>query len=128
MTILKDDFRIKYQLEERFRHYNQLNYSALPGSSENHWQTLTGGLFASSLELVELAAQSFSIEPRFPFFDRRLIEFCIALPPGERIYNGWTRAIFRYAMSGILPADVQWRHTKANLSAGIKSNLIHHVQ
>jgi asparagine synthase (glutamine-hydrolysing) len=120
--LVNEDFREKHKLEERFKILDKdlINNNYIVG----HWNGLTGGIFAKLLELVELATQSFSIDQRFPFFDRRLIEFCIALPPGERIYNGWTRAIFRYAMSGILPEEVQWRGDKAYLGVGIMLNLL----
>jgi asparagine synthase (glutamine-hydrolysing) len=85
---------------------------------------LTSGHYARVLEFAELASQSFGIEMRFPFFDRRLVEFCIAVPPAEKIYRGWTRSVFRHAMDGIVPADVQWRTNKADLGAGLKVNLL----
>jgi asparagine synthase (glutamine-hydrolysing) len=122
--VINSKFRKKYQLDERFEHFYSSSYSEKATDIESHWEGLTSGLYAKSLESVEIASQAFSIEQRFPFFDRRLIEFCIALPPGERIYNGWTRAIFRYAMEGLLPKDVQWRGTKAVLGAGLKLNML----
>jgi asparagine synthase (glutamine-hydrolysing) len=75
------------------------------------------------LENSDKAAAALNVEPRYPFFDRRLVEFCIALPPGQRIYNGWTRSIFRHSMQGLLPADVQWRTDKSNIGASLKINL-----
>ena len=123
-NILNSNFRKKNNLEERAEYHNKLNYPEKSTDIEEHWNGLTNGLMAFVLESYEKAAQAFSIEPRFPFHDRRLVEFCIALPPGQRIYNGWTRAIFRNAMNDILPADVQWRKTKARLGGGIKMNLL----
>lgn len=122
--VINTEFRKKYHLDERFEHFYSLSYPKKSTDIEVHWDGLTSGLFAKCLESIELASQAFSVEQRFPFFDRRLIEFCIALPPGERIYNGWTRAIFRYAMEGLLPKDVQWRGTKAVLGAGLKLNML----
>lgn len=92
--------------------------------AEHHWNSLTTGLFSNMHEQVEKLAAAFGVEPRHPFFDRRLIEFCVSLPPGQRIYKGWTRSIFRFAMEGILPEAVQWRVDKANLGAHIKMNLL----
>lgn len=122
--IINNDFRKKYDLDERYKRCKSKNFSEKSTNIERHWEILTSGHFANSLESVELASQAFSVEQRFPFFDRRLIEFCIALPPGERIYNGWTRAIFRYAMKDLLPEDVRWRDTKAILGIGLKLNML----
>lgn len=95
-----------------------------PTPAEHHWNSLTTGLFSNMHEQVEKLSAAFGVEPRHPFFDRRLIEFCVSLPPGQRIYKGWTRSIFRFAMEGILPEAVQWRVDKANLGAHIKMNLL----
>jgi len=46
------------------------------------------------------------------------------MPATERIYDGWTRAVFRNAMDGLLPEDVRWRHNKANLGIGLKLNML----
>jgi asparagine synthase (glutamine-hydrolysing) len=74
-------------------------------------------------EQGEKLSAACGIEQRHPFFDRRLIEFCGQLPPGQRLYRGWTRSIFRFAMQDILPPDVQWRTDKARLGEVIKTNL-----
>jgi len=67
---------------------------------------------------------AFSIEPRYPFFDKRLLEFCLALPGEQKLYNGWSRMIMRRAMAGILPKEVQWRATKSDLSPNFNSGLL----
>jgi asparagine synthase (glutamine-hydrolysing) len=55
---------------------------------------------------------AFGIEPRHPFFDKRLIEFCIALPREQKICDGWTRMIVRRALADLLPAKVLHRGGK----------------
>jgi asparagine synthase (glutamine-hydrolysing) len=57
-------------------------------------------------------ASRVGIEPRHPFFDRRLAEFCVALPHRQKIDRGWTRLILRKGMDGILPSEIQWRPGK----------------
>jgi asparagine synthase (glutamine-hydrolysing) len=51
------------------------------------------------------------------------VEFCLALPPEQKLHQGWTRSILRRAMNGILPPEVQWRKGKGNLSANFKQRL-----
>lgn len=118
------EFRHQQDLENRVVKFYKQNYPDGISPIEYHWRALTGGHFAMILENCEKAAAALSIEPRYPFFDRRLIEFCIALPPGQRINKGWTRSIFRHAMEGILPPDVQWRTDKSNIGASLKINLL----
>jgi asparagine synthase (glutamine-hydrolysing) len=118
------EFRELFDLEDRIVQLREKNYPAGLSPIEYHWNALTNGYFSQVLENLEKAAAAFEIEPRFPFFDRRLIEFCIALPPGQRIYKGWTRSIFRHAMAGILPDDVCWRTDKSNIGASVKINML----
>jgi asparagine synthase (glutamine-hydrolysing) len=89
-----------------------------------HVSVLTSGLLSYALELLDSVAAAHSLELRFPFFDRRLIEFCIALPPTQKLHQGWTRAILRNAMAGILPQEIQCRVHKSNLSANFKLRLL----
>jgi asparagine synthase (glutamine-hydrolysing) len=77
-----------------------------------------------TLELLDHTAAAFGIELRFPFWDKRLVEFCLALPPEQKIRRGWTRYILRNAMDGILPPEIQWRGGKSNLGPGLEHGLL----
>jgi asparagine synthase (glutamine-hydrolysing) len=61
---------------------------------------------------------------RYPFFDRRLVEFCVAVPVGQKLRRGWTRSILRRALEGILPPEIQWRPGKSDLSPNFHRNLL----
>jgi asparagine synthase (glutamine-hydrolysing) len=120
---VNQDFRKRHELKERIIRYQKSSYPDGLSGNQYHWRVLTNGLTAIMLELNENLSAAFGIEQRHPFYDRRLVEFCINLPPGQRLYKGWTRSIFRFAMQDILPPDVQWRTNKANLGAHVKINL-----
>jgi len=89
-----------------------------------HFFGLTRGLIPYVLEVADHAAMSFTIEPRYPFFDKRLVEYCLALPAEQRIYRGWTRMVMRRAMTGILPEKIQWRGGKADLGVNFLRSLL----
>jgi asparagine synthase (glutamine-hydrolysing) len=91
---------------------------------ESHCESLDSGLIPYTLELADRASAAFGVEARYPFFDRRLIEFCVALPADQKLKRGWTRSVMRRAMTGILPPEVQWRIGKANLSPNFKRRLL----
>jgi asparagine synthase (glutamine-hydrolysing) len=93
---------------------------------EAHHQTLTWGVMPATLEMLDQAAAPFGIELRFPFWDRRLIEFCLRIPGHLKIHGGYTRWILRRAMEGILPREIQWRPGKTNLGYGFKHCLLTH--
>lgn len=82
---------------------------------DEHVKGLSHPLFQLTLEIADKAATAFGVEPRYPFFDRRLIEFCVGLPESQKFDAGWPRLLFRRAMEGILPREIQWRSSKANL-------------
>lgn len=78
-------------------------------------QGLGSPVFQYALELADGTAAAFELEARYPFFDRRLIEFCLAVPVEQKLSDGWTRLIQRRAMQGTLPPAVQWRADKQKL-------------
>jgi asparagine synthase (glutamine-hydrolysing) len=81
-------------------------------------------LDSTDAELLAEAAGAFGVELRFPFWDRRLVEFCLALPPEQKLSRGWTRMVLRRAMDGILPESIQWRGGKADLSTSFLEGLL----
>jgi asparagine synthase (glutamine-hydrolysing) len=93
---------------------------------EDHRQGLASGLIPHVLEVADKAAAAFAVEPRYPFFDHRLIEFCVGLPGDQKLRSGWTRFILRSAMTGILPEAVRRRTDKANLTPTFTRGLIEH--
>ena len=92
---------------------------------QEHWQGLSSGLLPYVLEMADKAAAAFSVDPRYPFCDRRLVEFCLAVPANQKLHDGWTRMIMRRAMAGVLPNEVRWRTGKANLSPNFQLKLLH---
>ncbi|YAF95739.1 MAG: lasso peptide isopeptide bond-forming cyclase [Nodularia sp. CChRGM 3473] len=91
---------------------------------EHHWRSLNQGLLVYTLEQMDQYAAMFSLEARHPFMDKRLIEFCLALPSDQKLYQGWGRIIMRRALEGILPEKVQWRGDKTNLTPNFYDGLL----
>jgi asparagine synthase (glutamine-hydrolysing) len=89
-----------------------------------HWEGLTSGLIPAVLEMTDKASAAFALEARYPFFDRRLMEFCLALPADQKLSRGWTRVTMRRAMADILPEAVRWRVGKANLAPNFRRRLL----
>lgn len=70
---------------------------------------VTAGLF-------QLLAGACGLEVAHPFFDRRLVEYSLALPADQKLRDGWTRFVQRKAFEDVLPASVAWRVGKANFA------------
>jgi asparagine synthase (glutamine-hydrolysing) len=73
--------------------------------------------------MIETHALEQGIEVRFPFFDLRLIEFCVCLPLEEKNKNGINRYILRKAMKGIVPEKILNRIDKSNIGAFAKKEI-----
>lgn len=88
-----------------------------------HEARLGRPLIGLALEGARAAADMHGVEPRYPFFDRRLVEFCLGVPPDQKLARGWTRWILRRAGQGALPRAVQWRRTKSDLTPALHARL-----
>ncbi|MEJ5198233.1 MAG: asparagine synthase (glutamine-hydrolyzing) [Anaerolineae bacterium] len=77
---------------------------------------LTFDPLPSLLRFDDRNSMAHSIESRVPFLDYRLIEFCFALPPEQKIRDGVTKHVLREAMRGIIPERVRVRHDKIGFS------------
>jgi asparagine synthase (glutamine-hydrolysing) len=80
-------------------------------------RTLNSAHLMYSFEKFGHYAAANGVEARHPFMDKRLVEYCLALPPNQSMSGGWTRVVMRRAMGGIVPDRVQWRVGKASLAA-----------
>jgi asparagine synthase (glutamine-hydrolysing) len=56
------------------------------------------------------------LESRVPFLDQELVEFVLALPPEAIIRDGWSRAILRDGLEGVLPEKVRRRRWKVGFT------------
>jgi asparagine synthase (glutamine-hydrolysing) len=64
------------------------------------------------LRYADRNSMAFSIESRMPLLDYRLVEHIFSLPISMIVRDGWAKWVFRKAMAGHLPAEVQWRKDK----------------
>lgn len=51
-----------------------------------------------------------------PLVDKRVLEFCLALPADLNVHDGYPRYLVRAALDGILPPRIQWRTDKVAFS------------
>lgn len=72
--------------------------------------------FNSALQVASEGYGAYTeTELRYPFFDRRLIEFMVALPPHICFRKGHSRYILRQSMREILPKYIRLRKSKATI-------------
>jgi asparagine synthase (glutamine-hydrolysing) len=85
-------------------------------SQQRIYEGLFYGWNADAIDMQERFSAHFAIEDRYPFFDRRLVEFSLALPEEQRWYKERPKIILRQAMRGMLPSLVKNRKDKAEFS------------
>jgi asparagine synthase (glutamine-hydrolysing) len=89
-----------------------------------HRWLLSNGLVPHAFEVLDKAAANFGVEPRYPFWDKPLVEFCLSLPGEEKLQNGFGRHVLRRAMQDILPPTVQWRRDKIDFTANLVKGML----
>ncbi len=127
--MFRDDFSERIDLKERILSMNKSGMLFYPAKTqrEYHFRLLNLGYIQHTLEDHDKILASFFIEPRYPFLDRRLMELCLALPPDQKLRDGWGRIVMRYAMDGLLPKKNQWRAEKTNLAPNVDHCLMNYA-
>lgn len=85
------------------------------GGRLRHVYLLDSGFPNYASEMLERAGTTFGVEPRHPFYDIRVLEFCLAMPPALKRRDGLSRYVLRGALDA-LPAAVRWRPDKTDLT------------
>jgi asparagine synthase (glutamine-hydrolysing) len=92
-------------------------------SRQVHFESLVSGTIQTALEVHARGCGEFGIEARFPFLDKRLVEFCLAIPGEQKVSEGYTRAVVRRALKDYLPEAVRLRPGKGNLGWSFKGGI-----
>ena len=81
-----------------------------------HLRTLEWPVWDLGLECADQDQNYTGVEERYPFFDKRIMEFCLSIPGKFRIKDGVGRYYYRKALESYLPKICKNRLTKANIS------------
>ena len=120
---IQADFAQRTGLIDYYSHFQETRLKPIT-SREHHFFDFSSIPISLALEAMDKNAAAHSIEPRFPFLDRRVIEFCLALPPEQRIRDGYTRAIERESLAEYLPPEIRQRTSKAIADPYIRYSLV----
>jgi len=122
--IVDQNFAKRINLEDHLEMIDKRRSGPVKTAREEHFALLAAGLGPYVFELADRASAAFSIKCRHPFADRRLVEFCLALPAKQKLHQGWGRMILRRALTGILPEEIQWRGGKTTNRAAVTAGLL----
>ena len=110
-------------LKQRRKALLKERYGTSNTQRQEHYHAVNNGVLPTTLEVLDRTANTSAIELRYPFWDKRLVEFCLSLPTEQKMNLGWTRMILRRGMEGILPKEIQWRGGKGNLGHSFRYGL-----
>ncbi|GAG94402.1 unnamed protein product, partial [marine sediment metagenome] len=74
---------------------------------EAQFDSLNAPYITAALERYDRVAAIYSIETRHPFMDRRLVEFCLALPWTKKVHRGFSKVVLREVTAGLIPEEVR---------------------
>lgn len=113
---LELDFVRRTKLGERLAKRNSNRRFPTHAQQSIYGRLAESGWMAHGIEMRDRLDGLHDRETRFPFMDRRIIEFSLAIPE-EQLWRGHdTKYVLRNAMSGFLPELIRWRRTKADFS------------
>jgi len=90
----------------------QLVSSSLPRARKRQCRSLLTGRNVTNFEALDLTHAAFGVEPRYPFTDKRLVEFSLAIPATQQLSDGYTRSIVRRSLADLLPETIRTRPWK----------------
>lgn len=121
LPLLDPAFASRIGLSERLVHFDAQR-PRITTERDVQRQLLGGSRIQTALELTTHVGAAHGLEVRHPFFDKRLIEFCLALPARQSLQDGWTRSILRRAID-VLPDAIRWRVGKAWMASNFERGL-----
>jgi asparagine synthase (glutamine-hydrolysing) len=123
---IEPEFAQKIALVDRILAFaNSAEWKRFPTMVQNEiWKIENHAWWGVQLEWWDRYNFSFGIEVRHPFYDRRLVEFCVRSPEEQRWRGNETRFALRSVMKGLLPEEVRNRRTKGDFTEELIRHLL----
>lgn len=112
---IEPSFASAVQLSRRRRRFQEHMAIGRLGDALDRAQKMRHPHIVVGRERYDRVAATLAIEPRDPFVDVRLLEFCLSLPADQFQDGGWPKIILRRAMVDLLPPSTLWRVGKEHL-------------
>lgn len=85
--------------------------------AERYYRHTTAGHYVNFVRSDRAAAQAYDVDVRYPFRDRDLVEFLMAIPGDIVKWQGVPKGLLRRALADLLPAAVRERRSKADFTS-----------
>jgi asparagine synthase (glutamine-hydrolysing) len=90
---------------------------AVSQANANLYSDFHKTLLPAILRNYDRCSMAHGIEVRMPIMDWRLVTFVFGLPPESKVGGGYTKRIFRDAMTGIMPESIRLRRAKIGFNS-----------
>lgn len=107
--LLDKAFAERIRFADRQRQFRARVGVADTVSPETRVQRMLHPYIIAARERYDRVAGAFGIEPRDPFLDPRVLEFCRTLPVDQIKRDGWHKIILRRSMAGLMDEALLWR-------------------
>ena len=114
-SLIAREFAAKINLNERRRTFRRHLPVGGASDAEQRAQSIRHPHLAAGRERYDRVASAVAIEPRDPFLDIRIVQFCLTLPWQQLQVDGWPKIVLRRAMRDRLPPTIIWRRGKQHL-------------
>lgn len=125
---IRGELSQRVALERRVQDFQGSRMGAYETEREFHKARLENPNLQFAANFFTKTGAAHQCEMRYPFLDKRVVEFCLSLPADQKLSDGWPRFIIREAMRGILPELVRQRLSKGDLSACYERGMLLHEQ
>ncbi len=124
-TLISPAFALEMDLASRYRTLatNTTAIKAKDSLGQTAYCATSSSYTTAAVERYHRLASQYGIEPRHPFLDKRLVEFCAWLPLALRLRDGYPKWALRQLMSQKLPFNIAWRRGKEHLGWQFNHNL-----
>ncbi len=123
--LIDKDLARRTNVQDRKKKHREQSLSTSDTERQYHVRQVDHTVQPGALEELNQMASAHSVEPRFPFWDRRVVEFCLSLPPRVKRRRGVGRQILRSGLSPLLPDRIRTRTKKTEFRRGVVYALTH---
>lgn len=90
------------------------------------YRSLTKSIEPQGLAVAKQQFGRYGLQRTDPFFDRRLVEYFMAVPADQLGLPGWNKVLLRRAMIGLVPEPVGKRRDKTSFVPLLEKGLLFH--
>lgn len=117
-TWLQEDFFRKYKQE--------LNFNSVKDITSFMCNKIRNGRTGLFPAMLAKRNERYGMQSAVPFFDKRVLEFMMDVPPQLFVRGGYKRSLLRHTMQTIVPPEILWRRDKGMYSPDYVSRFIKH--